>query len=132
MKIQAYLSYRGNCLEAFNFYKNIFGGEFKNKETWEGKEVDIPGNYRDKIQHMELKGGGFHFMGYDASPDTPLTNGNNVCLSVDLDDRKKADEIFNSLSQGGRVHTPMQESSWGDYFGRCTDQFDVMWMINAK
>ncbi len=132
MKIQAYLSFSGACEQAFNFYQNLFGGSIKNKETWENKGQDIPEHYREKIQHIELNGSGFSFMGYDASPDTPITNGSNICMSIDLESRDKAEEIFNKLSGSGRVHTPIQESSWGDYYGRCTDQFDIMWMINAK
>ncbi|TVZ53373.1 VOC family protein [Dokdonia sp. Hel_I_53] len=132
MKIQAYLAFSGACEQAFNFYKNLFGGSLQNKETWEGKGQDIPEHYRDKIQHIELKGSGVHFMGYDASPDTPINNGSNICMSIDLDSKEKADEIFNALSKSGTVHSPMQGSSWGEYYGRCSDQFDVMWMINAK
>jgi PhnB protein len=132
MKLQPYLSFNGNCQEAFNFYKNIFSGNLQNKETWEGKSVDIPEDYRDKIQHIELAAKGVFIMGYDATPDTPLNNGNNICLSVDLDSRKEAEDLFNSLSKGGKIHTPMQESTWDSYYGRCSDQFNIMWMINAK
>jgi PhnB protein len=132
MKLQPYLSFNGNCQEAFNFYKNIFSGNLQNKETWEGKSVDIPEDYRDKIQHIELAAKGVFIMGYDAALDTPLNNGNNICLSVDLDSRKEAEDLFNSLSKGGKVHTPMQESTWDSYYGRCSDQFNIMWMINAK
>ncbi|MDP5100374.1 MAG: VOC family protein, partial [Nonlabens sp.] len=126
MTVQPYLSFSGNCQEAFNFYKNIFSGQLQNKETWEGKSQDIPESYRDKIQHIELSGAGIHLMGYDVSPDTPLNNGNNICLSVDLNSKQEASDLFDSLSKGGTKHTPMQESSWGAYYGRCTDQFDIM------
>ena len=132
MKLQPYLSFKGNCQQAFNFYKNVLGGNLRNKETWEGKSEDIPESYRNNIQHIELQSGGVTLMGYDASPDTPLNNGNNICLSIDLEDRKEAEELFEALSNGGTIHTPMHESSWDAYFGRCSDQFDIMWMINAK
>lgn len=132
MKIQPYLSFRGNCMQAFSFYKDLFGGQTQNKETWEGKSVDIPESYRDNIQHIELKGSGFHFMGYDASPDTVLNKGNTTCMSIDLDSREEADRLFNELSKGGTKNENMYESSWGAYYGRCTDQFEITWMINAK
>lgn len=132
MKLQPYLSFPGNCQEAFNFYKNLFSGDLKNKETWENKSVDIPESYRGKIQHIELKAPGVHLMGYDVSPDTPLNNGNNICLSIEMTDKNKAIDLYNQLSAGGRKHTNMHESSWGDYYGRCSDQFDIMWMINVK
>ncbi|WP_194852423.1 VOC family protein [Nonlabens antarcticus] len=132
MKIQPYLSFNGNCMEAFSFYKKLFSGQLQNKETWENKSVDIPGSYRDKIQHVELKASGVFFMGYDVAPDTPLNKGNTTCMSIDLDSREEADDLFSSLSKGGTTHENMQESSWGGYYGRCTDQYDITWMINAK
>lgn len=132
MKIQSYLTFTGECQQALNFYKNIFGGTIHNRETYEDKEIDIPENYRDKLQHAELKGNGFHIMAYDAAPDTPVTNGTNVQLGVDLNDEKEAEDTFNQLSKGGKVHTPFQKTSWGALYGRCTDQFGINWMVNCK
>lgn len=28
-KVNTYLTFNGNCEEAFNFYKSVFGGEFQ-------------------------------------------------------------------------------------------------------
>ncbi|MGB3592515.1 MAG: VOC family protein [Nonlabens sp.] len=132
MKIQAYLSFRGNCQEALNFYQDIFGGEIINTETWENKGEDIPADYKNKWQHAELKGKGFHFMAYDVSPDTVLNTGNTVCMSIDCDDESEGKKVFDQLSAQGRVHTNWQEMSWGAKYGRCSDQFDIQWMVNAK
>ncbi|MGB5943352.1 MAG: VOC family protein [Leeuwenhoekiella sp.] len=132
MKIQAYLAFKGNCQQALNFYKNLFGGDVVNTETYEDKKIDIPESYRHNLQHAELKGKGFHFMAYDASPDTPLNEGNQQHMSIDLDSKEEAKELFDSLSKGGRTHTPMQETSWGAYYGRCSDQFGINWMVNCK
>lgn len=132
MKAQAYLSFKGKCQEAFNFYKGILGGEVVNTETYEGKEMDIPENYRTKFQHAELKGKGFHFMGYDAAPDTPLNEGNTVCMSLDYEDKQEAKQAFESLSAQGKINTPFQETTWDAHYGRCTDQFGIQWMVNAK
>lgn len=82
MKIQAYLSFNGQCQQAFDFYQSLFGGEIINRQTYEDQKIDIPEQYRNKMQHAELKGKGFHIMGYDASPDTPITNGTNVQMSI--------------------------------------------------
>ena len=86
MKIQAYLAFNGNCQEALNFYANLFNAEIKNRQTYEDKKIDVPSSFRQKLQHAELKGKGVHFMAYDAAPDTPLNNGNQINMSVDLND----------------------------------------------
>ncbi|CAN0583662.1 unnamed protein product, partial [Ectocarpus sp. 12 AP-2014] len=119
MKIQAYLAFNGNCQEALNFYANLFSADIKNKQTYEDKKIDVPSSYRGKLQHAELKGKGVHFMAYDASPDTPLNNGNQINMSVDLDNLDEGKQLFNDLSSGGQVHHEFREREWG-HFGRCT------------
>lgn len=132
MRIEAYLAYRGTCREAFHFYQEIFGGEIKNIETYENKEIDIPENYRTKWQHAELRGKNFTILGYDAAPDTPLTDGTNINLGVDMDTEAEAESVFNELSKSGKVHTSFQKTSWGAFYGRCTDKYGIGWMINYK
>jgi PhnB protein len=132
MKIQSYLSFKGQCQEALDFYQSIFGGQVINRHTYEDKKMDIPEHYRTKLQHAELKGDGFHIMGYDASPDTPVTDGTNIQMSIDLDTADKAKDLFHSLSKGGKVHTEFQKTTWGAHYGRITDQYGINWMINAK
>ena len=37
-KVNVYLTFNGNCEEAFNFYKSVFGGEF----LYLGRFKDMP------------------------------------------------------------------------------------------
>lgn len=131
MNIQAYLAFNGNCQEALNFYGDLFNAEIKNRQTYEDKKIDVPASYRQKLQHAELKGKGVHFMAYDASPDTPINNGNQIHMSIDLDTKEKAENLFSELSFGGKVHHNFREREWG-YYGRCTDKYGVHWMVNFK
>ena len=130
MKVQAYLAFNGNCQEALNFYGDIFNAEIKNRQTYEDKKMDVPSSYRNRLQHAELKGKGVHFMAYDASPDTPINNGNQIHMSVDLDNMEEAKEVFEKLSNGGQVHHELREREWGHY-GRCSDAYGINWMVNC-
>ncbi|MET7028643.1 VOC family protein [Sediminicola luteus] len=131
MKVQSYLAFNGNCQEALNFYGDLFNAEVNNRVTYEDKKIDVPSSYRQKLQHAELKGKGVHFMAYDASPDTPINHGNQIHMSVDVQDSNEAESLFNELSKGGQVHHNFREREWGHY-GRCTDRFGINWMVNAK
>ncbi|WP_439132127.1 VOC family protein [Polaribacter sp.] len=131
MKVQPYLTFDGNCNEALSFYSELFNAEIKSKETYEDKKVDVPSSYRKKLQHAELKGKNIHLFAYDASPDTPLNSGNNISISVDLNDNTKAENVFKQLSNSGVVHHKFREREWG-YFGRCTDQYGISWMVNCN
>ena len=131
MKIQAYLAFNGNCQQALNYYANLFGAEVKNRETYEDKKMDVPASYRQKLQHAELSGKNIHIMAYDAAPDTPITHGNQIHMAIDVVDSEKAKEVFSELSKGGQIHHNFMERERG-YFGRCTDQFGINWMVNSK
>ncbi|WP_299062174.1 VOC family protein [uncultured Polaribacter sp.] len=131
MKIQSYLTFNGNCQEALNFYGELFDAKVENRITYEDKKIDVPSTYRNKLQHAELKGKGVNFMAYDASPDTPINSGNQVHMSVDLNDKESAENVFKSLSESGIVHHEFREREWG-FYGRCTDKFGINWMVNAK
>lgn len=51
-------------------------------------------------------------MAYDASPDTPLNSGNNIRMSIEIDDRSKAKDVFEALSKNGTVHDELREREW--------------------
>lgn len=131
MTVQAYLAFGGNCQEALNFYADCFNAEIKNRQTYADKELDVPSSYRGKLQHAELKGNGVHLMAYDATPDTPLTAGSKIHLSIDLDQKKNAEDLFKKLSSGGRIHHDLREREWKALFARFTDKYGINWMINC-
>jgi len=131
MKVQAYLAFGGNCQEALNFYADCFDAEVKNRQTYADKNIDVPSSFRDRLQHAELEGKGVHFMAYDAAPDTPLTDGTKIHLSIDMNDKEEAKELYAKLSSGGRIHHELRNREWDALFARFTDRYGINWMINC-
>ncbi|SDM24336.1 VOC family protein [Kriegella aquimaris] len=131
MKLQAYLAFNGNCQEALNYYADLFNAEIKNRQTYEDKKIDVPSSFRQKLQHAELKGKNVHFMAYDAAPDTPINHGNQIHMSVEIGNKDEAQTLFKNLSSGGQIHHNFREREWG-YFGRCTDNYGINWMVNSN
>lgn len=135
--INPYLTFKGNCEEAFNFYKSVFGGEFaymgRFSEMPPQEGHTLPDPDKNKIMHVSLPiGKGTILMGSDTGgewgPQTII--GNNFSISVNADSKEEADNLFNRLSAGGKVGMPMNQTFWGDYFGMCTDKFDINWMMS--
>lgn len=137
--VNVYLNFNGNCLEAFNFYRSVFGGDYPYVGTYgempaqEGmppvQEVD-----RNKIMHISLPiSKETTIMGADVveGMGAPLTVGNNFAISVLADNIEKGEEIFNNLSEGGMVTMPLNKTFWGAYFGMLIDPFGINWMINV-
>ena len=133
MTINAYLNFNGNCREAFEFYRSVFGGEYQALETFANGPADmkIDDADKDKIMHVSLPVGSSILMGSDmpAQFGPPRVVGDNFSLSYSAESREAADSLFARTSDGGKVTMPMQETFWGAYFGACTDRFGVNWQF---
>ena len=132
--INPYLNFAGNTEEAFNFYRSVFGGEFKNltrfRDTPEAARV--PEKEKDKLMHVALPVGKTNvLMATDAleSFGQKLVPGNNFYLSIEADSKSEAEKLFRGLSEGGTVTQPLQDTFWG-YFGMIKDKFGISWMVN--
>ena len=134
MTLNTYLTFDGNCREAFDFYRSVFGGEFSALETFGNGPPDmgIPEAEKNNIMHVSLPIGSSTLMGSD-SPSAfgpPLVSGNNFSISLSAQSREESDDLFAKLSDGGDVTIPLQDTFWGAYFGSFTDRFGVNWMIS--
>ncbi|RST25927.1 VOC family protein [Chryseobacterium lacus] len=134
--VNTYLTFNGNCEEAFNFYKSVFGGEFayigRFGEMPEGDGYSVPEADKNKIMHVGLPIGNTILMGSDTGGDwaTKLIEGNNFSVSVNTESKEEADCIFNGLAAEGQITMPMENTFWGAYFGMLTDKFGIQWMVN--
>ena len=144
MKLNPYLNFDGTCEEAFNHYKNVFGGEFAGNGIMRFGEIppqegmpEMDENVKNRVMHVSLPVGDDTLMGSDIMPGmcnsdggTEFRRGDNVIVSIAPDSREEADRIFSQLSEGGRANHPMQDQFWGDYWGSLVDKFGIEWMIN--
>ena len=134
--INPYLHFNGSTEEAFTFYKSVFGGEFaalmRFGEMSGGDEMPIAENEKSKIMHIALPIGDSILMAGDTleSMGQVTTGGNNFSIAISAESREEADRIFNGLSSGGTVETPLADAFWGDYFGMLKDRFGVQWMVS--
>ena len=131
-----YLNFNGNCEEAFNFYKGVFGGEFnflgKFGEMPPQEGYSMPEEEVNKIMHVSLPIGTSFLMGSDAGGEWALNfvQGNNFSVSISAETKAEADKLYNGLSDGGKATMPMADTFWGDYFGMFEDKFGINWMVS--
>ena len=132
--VNPYLTFDGNCLEAFNFYKAAFGGDFEMVMRFSDmpKDAGQPGMEinPDLIMHISMPiGGGTAIMG----SDRPAYMGSSTVgdnFSVSADTKEQADQLYKDLSAGGNPSMPMMDMFWGSYFGMLTDKYGIQWMIS--
>jgi PhnB protein len=140
-RVSTYLNFAGNTEAAFNFYKSVFGGEFRDAIMRFGDMPPMEGMppigeaEKNMVVHVALPLLGEHvLMGTDA-PESMGFNvrfGNNVYINLEPDTRKETTRLFNALSTGGSVEMELQDMFWGAFSGSCTDKFGVKWMFNCE
>ncbi len=134
MFINTYINFNGNCEDAFNYYKSVFGGEFLSLSRFKDGPPGGPmsKDEADKVMHVALPIGKTNvLMGSDCPASYGKVNaGSNVNISVHPDSEQEAARIFNALSAGGKVIMPLQKMFWNAYFGMCADKFGIQWMVN--
>lgn len=134
--INVYLTFDGECEEAFAFYKSLFGGEYASISKFK----DMPPNpdytptpeEAERIMHVSLPiSKETILMGSDnGAMSPPLVKGNNFSISINAESKEKADRFFQQLSAGGAVIMPMAETFWGSYFGMAADKYGIQWMVS--
>jgi PhnB protein len=132
--INPYLNFAGTCEEAFNFYKSVFGGDFRMVMRFKDTppEVGAPAEHGEKIMHIALPiGKGNVLMGSDyvSGFGPPVQVGNNYGVAVGGDTEDEAKKIFEGLSSGGNVLCPFEKAFWGSLFGMAIDKFGIPWMV---
>jgi PhnB protein len=61
-----------------------------------------------------------------------MTMGDNISLSVSVDNEEKAKQIFNGLSEGGTITMPLEKTFWAPLFGMLTDKFGINWLVSFE
>jgi PhnB protein len=131
MELEPYLSFNGNCEEALNFYKGVFGGEITSLNRFEGSPMESEVADKSKIMHSNFVAPGVKFMASDGMQDA-ATEGSRITLSLGTRDVAEAERVFNGLSAGGKIDMPLQDTFWGATFGMLTDKYGIDWMVNCE
>lgn len=138
--VNVYLTFNGDCKEAFDFYKSVFGGDYASISTFgemppqEGMPP-VSEDEKDRIMHVALPiSNETMLMGSDTGGEWAgnFQKGNNFSISVNTASKQEADRIFNALSDGGKIMMPMDDTFWGSYFGMFSDKYGINWMVSFE
>jgi PhnB protein len=132
MQLIPYLTFDGQCAEAFKFYERVLGGKLETLITHEESPMkdQVPPEWGDRIMHAYLTVGDAKLMGSDSPPEF-FTKPQGLSVSINLDDVARGERIFKELSAGGTVTMPFEKTFWAERFGMLVDRFGTPWMINA-
>ncbi len=132
MQISPYLTFNGNCEEAFASYAAIFGvtpSVLMRFKEFPGP-TQTPESWGDKIMHAQIDFGGARLMGSDRA-DHLYDKPKGIVVSITVETPEEAERIFAALAQGGQITMPMAETFWAQRFGMLVDRFDIPFMIGC-
>lgn len=128
--VNPYITFKGNCRQAIEFYKDALGAEVLFIQTVGESPMSNMGP-AENIMHSTIKvGDSTVMMSDDPRPEAAAGSG-NISLAIGLNDPERAKEIFGNLSEGGSVIMPLGKTFWAEAFGMLTDKFGVRWMVNC-
>lgn len=134
MQINPYLFFNGNCEAAMTFYAKVLGGEIEAIMHVEQAPPDAQAQMgeamKGKVMHACLKVGDFRIMASD-SPPAMFNKPQGFDVSLQIDDRAKAEKTFAALSEKGEVRMPFAQTFWAKGIGMCVDQYGTPWMVNC-
>src|SRR5262245_31339337 len=132
MNVSIYLSFAGQCEEAFAFYERCLGAKPGPLFRYAGSpmEGDVPEDWQQKVMHASVTIGDQVLQGADAVRDK-FEPPKGFSLSVNTSNPDEADRMFESLAQGGRVIMPIEKTFWAERFGMVVDPYGIQWMINS-
>ena len=120
MRIEPYLFFPGNCEEALEFYRGVFGGEV----TYAMRYGEAPAGHHPtppemngKIMHATFTCRRVTLMASDSAEQKAGTAAERVALSIGLEDAEEGRRIFDALAAGGAIFAPYEKQFWGASFG---------------
>lgn len=136
MSVIPYLVFNGDCLEAVEFYANVFKTETPLISTFgespQNPDYQPPEETKNLVMHARLTIDGTNVMFSDTFPGQPYDKGNNITLALvskNIDDLKS---WYEQLKEGGTVGMELQETFWSKLYGQLTDKFGISWQFNFE
>ncbi len=140
MSAIAYLQFDGNAEEVIGFYSEAL----KATEVKMVKFGDMPQNPNYPLPEKELNMvmessiafAGGKIMLSDLLPSMKeatgeLVKGNQIMISLVIDDKQQLKEYFDQLSLGGHVIMPLSDTPWSSCFGLLVDKYGINWKFNS-
>ena len=133
MQINPYLTFNGNCREAFEFYATVLNGTIDAFITHDDMpEAGIPADdptWGDKIMHAHMTIGDRTLMGSDA-PAGYYSSPAGMHVHLGPSSLEEAERVWSQLSEGATVFMPLDKTPWAERFGMLIDRFGTPWIIN--
>ena len=128
MQLHTYLSYGGNCEQAFRFYEQHLGGKITMMMT-HGQQPDqtnVPADWKNAVLHARVEIGDTILMGADIRGAEPMRS---AYLTLRTDSDAEAERLYALLAEGGQIFMKMEKTFFASRFAMLRDRFGTSWML---
>jgi PhnB protein len=134
--INPHINFNGNALEAFEFYRTVFGGEFTKLVRLgdlSSPDFVVPEADINKILSIRLPIGNAVLIGNDVPTFMGKVSEaeNRSKIAIFADTKDEADKLFGELSLGGEIEMPLEDGFLG-YFGAFRDKYGIEWTVEYE
>lgn len=127
-RINAYLTFNGNCEEAMYFYRDCLGGELRLQTVEESPMAwQWPAETQKNVLYACLVKNDLVLLGSDIGSES-LIKGNSVSLALMCRDTEEIERFFINLSEGGKITHPLHRFHDGT-IGALTDKYGTNWLL---
>jgi len=130
--LSTYFLFKGNCREAMEFYRSVFGGQLIQTRVGQSPmKNSFPEGMHNRIVNARLTGRNMDISASDwLRPAQTPVQGNMVCLYLRGGRPAELKAIFEKLSVGADVTDLLRIEPFGTY-GALNDKFGVRWMFQT-
>ena len=127
MTMNPYLSFKGNCEEAFRFYEKHLGGKITMMMN-QSQAPRAPSGAGKAIIHARMNIGDTVLIANDVPPSV-FQKIRSVYIYLSVDSPDEAERVHKLLAEGGEIYLPMEETFYATRFSQLRDRFGVSWSI---
>ncbi|MEK3787419.1 VOC family protein [Paenibacillus sp. FSL K6-1230] len=135
-----YLNFDGIAEQVIAFYAEALMASkvkmVKFRDLPQDPNYPMPENELSMIMESSIEFAGGKIMMSDIVPSMKSVTGewvqgNNIVISIVMDNKQTMKKYFSNLSVGGYVIMPLSEVPWSSCFGMLVDKFGVVWKFNS-
>lgn len=126
-----YLNFNGSCKEAMHFYQHCLGGQLELQTIGESPMASyMTHEPQHHILHSVLTSGNTTIMASDMVHGDKATSENGYSICLLCESETEINDLFDKLSEGGKVIEKITTTPWGALFAMLTDKYGKNWMFN--
>lgn len=125
------IKFPGNCIEAINFYENVFDSTDKQVDFFRNAPSNpgfpVTEDNKDLVMHASMTICGTVFNFSDSQEKTIA--GNMICFNVFLQSPDEVCNAFKKLKDGGSVIVDLGPQFFSKMYCSVVDQFGIKWQL---